>query len=282
MLPGGAPLARCPVWPGLILLGVAVGAYGTMIGAGGGFVLVPVLLLLYPGDPPELVTSISLAVVFFNALSGTAAYVRQRRVDYLAANAFALATVPGALAGAFAVSLFARRLFDGVFALVLLLAAAFLLLGPSGRVVQRRYRRGEVTRRITDALGDTYVYSYSLPLGVVLSLMVGFLSSLLGIGGGIIHVPAMVQLLRFPAHVATATSHYVLTVTALTGTLVHVLAGDLEGGYARTGALAAGVLIGAQLGARLSLRLGGLGIVRLLALALAAVAVRLLIEALSG
>ena len=270
------------VWPGLILLGVAVGAYGTMIGAGGGFVLVPVLLLLYPGDPPELVTSISLAVVFFNALSGTAAYVRQRRVDYLAANAFALATVPGALAGAFAVSLFARRLFDGVFALVLLLAAAFLLLGPSGRVVQRRYRRGEVTRRITDALGDTYVYSYSLPLGVVLSLMVGFLSSLLGIGGGIIHVPAMVQLLRFPAHVATATSHYVLTVTALTGTLVHVLAGDLEGGYARTGALAAGVLIGAQLGARLSLRLGGLGIVRLLALALAAVAVRLLIEALSG
>jgi len=270
------------VWPGLILLGVAVGAYGTMIGAGGGFVLVPVLLLLYPGDPPELVTSISLAVVFFNALSGTAAYVRQRRVDYLAANAFALATVPGALAGAFAVSLFARRLFDGVFALVLLLAAAFLLLGPSGRVVQRRYRRGEVTRRITDALGDTYVYSYSLPLGVVLSLAVGFVSSLLGIGGGIIHVPAMVQLLRFPAHVATATSHYVLTVTALTGTLVHVLAGDLEGGYARTGALAAGVLIGAQLGARLSLRLGGLGIVRLLALALAAVAVRLLIEALSG
>ena len=270
------------VWPGLILLGVAVGAYGTMIGAGGGFVLVPVLLLLYPGDPPELVTSISLAVVFFNALSGTTAYIRQRRVDYLAANAFALATVPGALAGAFAVSLFARRLFDGVFALVLLLAAAFLLLGPSGRVVQRRYRRGEVTRRITDALGDTYVYSYSLPLGVVLSLAVGFVSSLLGIGGGIIHVPAMVQLLRFPAHVATATSHYVLTVTALTGTLVHVLAGDLEGGYARTGALAAGVLIGAQLGARLSLRLGGLGIVRLLALALAAVAVRLLIEALSG
>jgi len=270
------------VWPGLILLGVAVGAYGTMIGAGGGFVLVPVLLLLYPGDPPELVTSISLAVVFFNALSGTTAYIRQRRVDYLAANAFALATVPGALAGAFAVSLFARRLFDGVFALVLLLAAAFLLLGPSGRVVQRRYRRGEVTRRITDALGDTYVYSYSLPLGVVLSLMVGFLSSLLGIGGGIIHVPAMVQLLRFPAHVATATSHYVLTVTALTGTLVHVLAGDLEGGYARTGALAAGVLIGAQVGARLSLRLGSLVIVRLLALALAAVAVRLLIEALSG
>src|SRR3972149_2060682 len=277
--------ARLPdavVWAGLVLMGAAVGAYGTMIGAGGVFVLVPVLPPLSPGDPPELVTSISLAVVFFNALSGTAAYVRQRRVDYLAANAFALATVPGALAGAFAVSLFARRLFDGVFALVLLLAAAFLLLGPSGRVVQRRYRRGEVTRRITDALGDTYVYSYSLPLGVVLSLAVGFVSSLLGIGGGIIYVPAMVQLLRFPAHVATAPSHYVLTVTALTGTLVHVLAGDLEGGYARTGALAAGGLIGAPVGARPSLRLGSLVSVRLLALALAAVAVRLLIEALSG
>ncbi len=270
------------VWPGLILLGVAVGAYGTMIGAGGGFVLVPLLLLLYPGDSSELVTSISLAVVFFNASSGTVAYMRQTRVDYLAANVFAVATVPGAVAGAFAVSLVPRRLFDAVFALLLFLAVVFLARQPRGRVAQRRSRRGEVLRRITDAQGDTYVYSYSLRMGVALSLLVGFVSSLLGIGGGIIHVPVMVQVLHFPTHVATATSHYVLTVTSLTATLVHLIAGDLEGGYARTAALSVGVLAGAQAGARLSLRLGSRTIVRLLALALAAVAVRLLVAALTG
>ena len=52
------------IWPALILLGIMVGAYGTMIGAGGGFVLVPVLLIAYPDLPPEAVTSISLAVAF--------------------------------------------------------------------------------------------------------------------------------------------------------------------------------------------------------------------------
>ena len=88
------------VWPGLVLLGLLVGAYGTMIGAGGGFILVPVLLLLYPDDSPELVTSISLGAVFFNAVSGSFAYIRQRRVDFLAGNAFAAATIPGAIAGA--------------------------------------------------------------------------------------------------------------------------------------------------------------------------------------
>ncbi len=269
-------------WPGLVLLGVAVGAYGTLIGSGGGFLLVPLLLVLYPGDPPELLTSISLAAVFFNAFSGTIAYVKQRRVDYLAGNAFALATIPGAVAGALAVSLFPRRLFDGVFALLLLSVAFFLVVRPAARVVQRAHRRGEVTRLITDAQGDTYFFSYNIAVGVALSLAVGFVSSLLGIGGGVIHVPLMVQVLHFPAHIATATSHYVLTVTALTGTLVHLVRGELEGGYERAAALALGVVLGAQLGARLSLRIGGPVIVRLMAVALAAMAVRLLLAAAVG
>ena len=58
----------------LIGLGLGVGLYGTLIGAGGGFVLMPVLLLLYPEMKPENLTAISLAVVFFNAASGTESY----------------------------------------------------------------------------------------------------------------------------------------------------------------------------------------------------------------
>ncbi len=269
-------------WFGLILLGVVVGAYGTMIGAGGGFILVPLLLLLYPDDRPELVTSISIAVVFFNAFSGTAAYWRQRRIDFLAANAFALATVPGAIGGALATALFPRRLFDFVFALLLILVAVVLTLRPSPRMVVRQNRRGEVTRQLTDVQGDTYVYSYNLTTGIVLSLLVGFIASLLGVGGGIIHVPMMIQLLHFPAHIATATSHYVLTVTAAVATVTHILSGQFDTGYDRTGALAIGVLIGAQFGARLSTHVHGNTIVRLLGLALAAVGLRLLVAAVTG
>src|SRR5438477_1937862 len=137
-------LTELLAWPGLVLLGLAVGAYGTMIGAGGGFVLVPLLLLIYPGKPPEAITSISLAVVCANALSGTFAYVRQRRVDYLAANSFALATLPGAIGGALVTSLVPRRLFDGIFALLLIGVSLLLAVRPSTPVATRRSRSGEV------------------------------------------------------------------------------------------------------------------------------------------
>src|SRR3972149_5621726 len=90
---------------------------------------------------------------------------------------------PCPAAGAVPGSLGPRRLFAVVFALLALLTAAFLELRPRGRVSQRRHRRGEVTRQITDVQGDTYLYSYSLRTGVALSVLVGFVARLLGVGG---------------------------------------------------------------------------------------------------
>src|SRR5919109_5440665 len=103
------------MYPLLTLLGGAIGTYGTLIGAGGGVFLVPTLLVLYPQESPNTIASISLAVVFFNAASGTVAYARMRRIDYRAGLLFAAATVPGAVLGAYATSLLSRQLFDLLF-----------------------------------------------------------------------------------------------------------------------------------------------------------------------
>jgi len=81
----------------LFPLGLAIGAFGTLIGAGGGFILVPILLIVYPNENTELITSISLAVVFFNALSGSVAYARMKRIDYKSGIIFAVATIPGGI-----------------------------------------------------------------------------------------------------------------------------------------------------------------------------------------
>lgn len=265
---------------GLILLGILVGAYGTLIGAGGGFVLVPILLLLYPKESPTTITSISLAVVFFNALSGSIAYARMRRIDLTSGWRFALATVPGSILGAFAINFFSRGAFNILFAVLLMLLAVYIFiksapvhetLGPSVTP-----KPGYVVRRFTDAEGETYDYTYHQPLGLLLSAFVGFLSSLLGIGGGIVHVPILVTVLSFPAHVATATSHFVLAVATAVGTGVHVVNGDLTGGWGRVLFLGVGVTVGAQAGARLSRRIHGPLILRLLAVALFLVSIRLL------
>lgn len=267
---------------GLIALGAGVGAYGTLIGAGGGFVLMPVLLLLYPNQSAELLTSISLAVVFFNALSGSEAYALMKRVDYRSGLLFAAATVPGAVIGAINTSYIPRRAFDLIFGVLLVAAAILLSSGRRPRSADchaSRFSRYCVARRIVDSHGTEYRYSFNYLLGMVISAVVGYASSFLGIGGGIIHVPALSYFLGFPVHIATATSHFVLAIMALTGTLVHIATGTFAHGVHRTMALSIGVLLGAQIGARLSDRIKGNWILKGLAIALGVVGLRILAAA---
>jgi uncharacterized protein len=264
----------------LVPIGFVVGAYGTLIGAGGGFVLMPLLLLSYPTESPEVLTSISLAVVFFNALSGSITYARMKRIDYESGILFAAATVPGAILGAIVTTYIPRRLFDGVFGVLLVMVAAVLMFrGKTAEGGFEGARPHEVTRTLVEADGTRHTYSYKPAVGIGISLFVGFLSSLLGIGGGIIHVPALVYLMNFPVHVATATSHFVLAVMALTGTGVHVATGAFSSGVRRTVALTIGVLLGAPLGARLSNRVHGGWIIRSLAIGLGFIGFRILLQA---
>lgn len=262
----------------LVGLGALVGIFGTLVGAGGGFILTPVLLLLYPADTAATITAISLVVVFFNALSGSLAYAWQRRIDYRAGSAFALATIPGAVAGALLVGVAPRRLFDAAMACLLGGLATWLISGGRGERAGSGTSDG-ARRVLTDQSGTTYRYSVRTWSGVGYSLAVGFVSSFLGIGGGILHVPLLVRALGFPVHVATATSHLVLANMAGVGTITHIATGSFHsGGVHRSVALSIGVVGGAQAGAWLSRRTRGVVIQRLLAVALAVLAVRLVLS----
>lgn len=171
--------------------------------------------------------------------------------------------------------------FDATFGVLLLAVSGYIIWkqvaksGPSAKPNPKGYVRNHVERD-----GTVHQFSYDLKLGMVLSFFVGFLSSLLGIGGGIVHVPALVQLLHFPVHIATATSHFMLAIMALSGTAVHIATGNFTHGIHRTLALAVGVVVGAQAGALLSNRLQGKWIMIALAIALLFVGVRILMLAL--
>ncbi len=250
----------------LIALGVLVGGLGTLIGAGGGFLLMPLLVLLYPHERPEVLASISLAVVCFNAMSGSLGYARQKKIDYRAGWLFVATGVPGAVVGAWTTSRIPRSVFDLWLGSLLVLVSAFLLVTGT-------------LRPPVEPVGAPTDKQRPLARGGVLSFVVGFASSLLGIGGGIIHVPGMTYLLRFPVHIATGTSHFVLAFTAAAGTVAHLLGGEFHAGHRRTAALAAGAIIGAQVGARLSKITSSVWILRLLGIALGAVGVRVVLQA---
>lgn len=259
----------------LVLLGFAVGFLGTLIGAGGGFVLVPVLLILYPDMSPEAITSISLGVVFLNAGSGSFAYARMKRIDIKSAISFGLATLPGAIIGAFLTSFIPRNVFDMILGALLIIISLFLLINPHYRKETQVQKKNWTHRSLIDSKGERYDYSFSLRTGIVLSFFVGFASSLLGIGGGIIHVPALTILLNFPVHVATATSHLILAVMALAGTVVHIYQGNLNHNWGMMLSIGFGVILGAQLGAYVSHRVQQKVIIISLAVALLLVGVRI-------
>jgi uncharacterized membrane protein YfcA len=243
----------------LLVIGFILGAIGTIIGSGGGFLLVPTLLLLNPRIAPDVAAGISLGVVFFNAASGSIAYARMGRVNFKAGVIFAATAMPGAVLGAYTTSHIPRRVFDGIFGVLLIILAVYLFTTA-----------GKKKKPVSS-------HDYNLTLGAAISVGVGFVSSVLGIGGGIIHVPALTHALNFPVHIATATSHFVLSITALVATLIRLKNGTLRGQLPTIAWLSIGAIAGAQSGARLSTRIGGPWILRGLAVSLGLVGVRILL-----
>lgn len=254
--------------------GLGIGMLGTLIGAGGGFILVPLLVLLEPAWTTDQVTAFSLAVVTANATTGALSYWWQGRVDPFTFPLYTLAAVPGSILGAFATAYVPRRVFDPAFGVVLILIGIWLFLKPGSS--EGGGHTGYFERILVDRGGHRYEWSFDPRIGFAGSVLVGFLSSVLGIGGGIIHVPLLATVLGFPAHVATATSHAVLAVTAGIATVVHLARGDYRATWPLMLATCAGAVAGAPLGARISAYVPGAAILRILAVALAFVGVRLL------
>jgi uncharacterized membrane protein YfcA len=238
------------------------------------------LLFIWPEASPETMTGISLAIIFANTLSGTIAYARQGRIDYRTGGLFALATIPGAILGVWVIRFLHRELFALLFSLLILSVSVFLQLRPKPKGNRQPSLPGSSSRTVTDARGETFTYYVNRPLGIALSFAAGFMSGLLGIGGGIVHVPAMIYLLHFPIHIATATSLFILVFTSLTASLTHAAVGTYADNWQLLLWLAVGVISGAQFGAWLSRRVHGVLIVRLLALALTLMGIRLLLLAL--
>jgi len=269
-------------------IGIFIGLYGTLIGAGGGFILVPILVFLFPQDGPSMITASSLAVICVNAGSGTIAYARMKRVSYRTGILFAAASIPGAFIGSAVTRFIPRKVFGVLFGGLLMGVAVFLSVtrGIRGRHADAATREDPpvgtwttIRDTVVDREGMAHPLSFNLLVGMGLSMLIGFLATLVGIGGGLIHVPVLTYIFNFPLHIATATSHFVLFFTALTGVVEHILDHTWPTHLLRDACLAAGVIGGAQVGAYLSRKISAPWIVLALAIALGFVGVRLVLTA---
>jgi len=243
-----------------ILLGGLVGAIGTLIGVGGGFILIPVLLFLFPENGSVWITAVSLWVVAMNSTSGSVTYYFKNRIHVKTAMVFILASLPGALIGVWLGHFVDRSVFEKIFALCLISYSAVLF-----------FKKESAATVLHQSILARQVY---VLCGVV-SFFVGMLASFFGIGGGVIHVPLLSNLMGFPVHLATGTSQVILAVTAIVATISHLVSGDLNWQDPLLWQIGLGAVVGAQIGAKLSAKVSGRVILKILSVALFIVGVRL-------
>ena len=231
----------------LFAVGVGVGAFGSLVGIGGGMIMVPLFMLtmMSPNgstfENVQQVIGTSLFGVLLNALSGTWAYIRQHKVMFRAAVPFALATVPGAFMGSYITDFFNGISFSLTFGSAFSIASILMYSKASSKKAN-----------VSAATFSVEKSQFNVLLGVALSFIVGFLSSILGIGGGVIHVPMMVFILGFPAHIAVATSTFILMVSSFVGVISHAFLNHIV--WIPAIAVGCGAMVGAQIGALLSKR----------------------------
>lgn len=220
----------------LVLIAFAAGTLGAALGTGGGLFLVPALVLLFGVD---IHIAIAASIVSVIATSSAAASndVQSGLTNVRLAMFLETATALGGLMGAIvAVTVLANRsnLLAFAFVPVVLVGAALMLSGrdrdtvpdpPEDRLARRLRLDGEYVGPVTGVRRQYRVTGTSVGLGF--AGLAGIASGLLGLGGGTFKVPAMNALMNVPLRVATATSTFMIGVTAAAGALVYLFAGDV-------------------------------------------------------
>lgn len=227
----------------LVVLGFIAGLLGALTGIGGGVLLTPVLALHF-GIPIRQAIGTSLVAVITTSAASSSVHLQRHTTDIRLGMTLELATSLGAAVMAYLVGYFNRNVLEGLFA-GFLLYSSITILSKGGKLKDEHvplHENGEIPP----------YQPQRYPLGLSASLLAGALSGLLGIGGGPIKVPVMFIFMNVPLMVATATSNFMIGVTATASAIVYYRRGDILAEIAAP--LAVGVFVGSLLGARLAPR----------------------------
>jgi len=237
---------------GLVALSFGAGLVGALSGLGGGVFIVPALIIA-AHMPMVVAIGASLISVVATSAGASVAFVRDGWTNLRVAMVLECATVTGAVGGALLAGVIPAVILEVLFALMMLQSAYFTLSKQDDVLVERGdplARRLGLVGDIPDEAGTLMHYeTVNLPAGGALMVVAGLMSGLLGIGSGALKVIAMDYYMHIPLKVSSATSNFMIGVTAGAGALVFLARGNVSTAIAAPVAL--GVTAGALLGSRI-------------------------------
>ncbi len=244
----------------LIPLGFAAGLLGSIIGLGGGIIIVPVLTFF--GFSPALAASNSIFAVFSNAIASSISYAKQQRIEYSIGLKLGLLSIPGTIVGAYVSSEITPSIFKILFALILISASVYIF--SKRKIEPKNYN---LSKQI-------------MILAIGASFFAGIISGLFGVGGGIIFVPLMVVVMGLSMKNAAPTSQFILLFASGSALVTHTLLGHPD--FYQALLLAIGAFVGGLVGARLSLEIKENSLKILISIVMIAAAVKLFIDSLEA
>jgi len=240
-----------PFFSVLVLLGIAVGIPASMCGLGGGFILVPTLILVF-NLAPQYAIAISLVAMCGTTISATFGYIKQQRVDYKLAILYDVFDIPGVIAGAYLTTILPQNILVGTCGLFILVLSVLMLRDirtkkePKISCVKEIKPEDGWSRKVNDCMNNVFEYNIRKPTFIVISsLLSGLVTGLAGLGGGITDTTTM-MLLGVPAHIAVASSEFAMALTNGAGVLTHGFLQNIPFDYALP--VTIGTIIGAQIG----------------------------------
>jgi uncharacterized membrane protein YfcA len=256
----------------LLAISLIAGFLGSLLGLGGGIILVPALTLLLGVDIRHAIAA-SIISVIATSSGAAAAYVRDHLTNLRVAMFLELGTTSGAITGAYLAGIIHTQWLFVLFGLLLATSAAAMLWKGHAE------SRAEAPRSaLADRLrmhGESYRVAHPA-LGLGLMYLAGAASGLLGIGSGALKVPAMDLAMQLPMKVSTATSNFMIGVTAAASAGLYFVRGEIDPRLAAP--VAVGVLIGATAGSRMLARIESRVIRRVFIVVLLIVAAEMLVK----
>jgi uncharacterized membrane protein YfcA len=216
------------------LVGIVAGLLSGAAGLGGAIISTPGIRAL--GAPPLIAVGTTVPAIIVASASGSWNYLKSRNCDLSVAMATALTGVVFTILGAAATKVIAGRL--------LMLATASLVIYGGGRILLGRTAKGQGHQESEQRR--------SLSIAAGIGVVAGFLSGSLGIGGGIVMLPAYFRFLKMPIKQTTGTSLVVAGILAVPGTLMHWRLGNID--WRLAAGLSIGALVGSYVGSRLTVR----------------------------
>lgn len=263
--------------------GIGAGAFGALVGVGGGLIIVPLLTIVLGVEVHHAIAASLLGVI---AVSATASgpYLTSGLADRRLGLTLLVSTAIGGIVGGYTAGLLDGRSLTAIFSLVLVMVAVQMLRGRSRPAVEAieppaRLEFDASYLEPTTGLEVAYRARRVGPAALV-SVLAGSVSGLLGIGGGVVNVPTMNVLMGVPIRVATTTSTYMLGATAAAGAVLYLGRGEIDPLLA--GPVVVGVVVGARLGATQSRRVPQTMLTAIFVAVAAVFAVQMLLRAAGG